>query len=468
MKPTVAALVPMRHESASVPGKNHRQFLGKPLCEYILDTVAACPLIDKIAVNTDSPAIREIVARTHPDAILIDRPEALCGPLVSLTEILLHDVAQVEADFYVTTLATNPLLDAATVTRAVGAFFDAQPIHDSLFSATARQVRIWDETTRPMNHNPAITGRNKDLPKHYEENGCIYAFTRGSLEAHQCRVGSRPLIFPIDRFEAFEIDREVDFALAKAAFGLSSSHGEDDLYYFGHHKCATHWMRKFLKPVARKLGSNYKVIGGKQPEDVPVDLHDRTLFLFVNSRAKDLRTVPKNVRGFHLIRDPRDAFVSNYFSRRYSHGIHNQTQVELREYLNENNLEDGLIRLLEDDDAFRQMDDWEPEAYPNVLEVKYEELLVDDFGTFSRIVEHLGIPIPEDRLRKIIAKCSFKKLSGGRTRGDEDEKNHYRKGVSGDWPNHMPPGSRAFEAFDERYGHLVDKFGYDRSVKVGS
>ena len=462
MTPTIAALVPMRHDSERVPGKNYRRFLGRPLYEYILDTLEACPLLDKIVVDTDSPTIRDGIALSHPNVIVIDRPEELRSGMIPMTDVLLHDVREVEADFYLQTHCTNPLLTVRAVTRAIDQFLKEFPRHDSLFSATTRQVRLWDEIARPVNHNPSILHRTQDLPKMYEENSCIYIFTRENLEQHHSRVGARPLIFPIDRLEAIDIDEEIDFSLAKAAFGLSRKHSKDDFYYFGHHKCATHWMRKFLKPVTRKLGSNYHVIGGKQPEDVPLDQHEQTFFLFVNSRTKDLRSVPRTVRGFHLMRDPRDCFVSNYFSRRYSHGINNQKQADLREYLNANNMEDGLIALLEDDDMYRQMDDWEVGAFPNVLEMKYEDLLKDEFAGFSKIIDHLDIKISETRLRKIIEKCSFKSLSGGRKKGEENEKHHYRKGVAGDWPKHMPVGSRVHRAFDERYGHLVEKFGYDR------
>ena len=468
MRPTIAALVPMRHESKRVPGKNYRQFLGRPLFKYILDTLEACPRIDQIVVNTDSPKIREIIRRNYLRVTLIDRPEELCSGLTSMTEILLHDVRHVEADFYVQTHSTNPLLTTRTLTRGIDAFLAAHPRHDSLFSATPRHVRLWDETIRPINHNPAQLLRTQDLRTVYEENSCLYIFTRQSLETHHSRIGSRPLLFPMDQLEAIDIDEEADFSLAKAAFGLSRAHGQDDLYYFGHHKCATHWIRMFLKPICRKLGYNYRVVGGKQPRDFAEDLHDRTFYLYVNSRSRDLKEVPKDARGFHLIRDPRDMFVSNYFSRRYSHGIHNEKQADLRKYLNEHDLEEGLLRLLDDDDAYKQMDIWETGAFPDVLEVKYEELLADEHGVFSRILDHLDIQVPEDRLRKIIAKCSFERLSGGRKQGDEDPKHHYRKGVAGDWPNHMPPGSRAYRMFDERYGHLVEKFGYEPKAPVAS
>ncbi|MFN2119499.1 MAG: cytidylyltransferase domain-containing protein, partial [Anaerolineales bacterium] len=52
--PSIIALVPMRHHSQRVPGKNYRSLAGKPLFHHILETVLAVPEIAGIAVDTDS------------------------------------------------------------------------------------------------------------------------------------------------------------------------------------------------------------------------------------------------------------------------------------------------------------------------------------------------------------------------------------------------------------------------------
>ena len=54
---SIAALVPMRHHSQRVPGKNYRTLDGKPLFHHILQTLLAVPEIDQIAVDTDSDVV---------------------------------------------------------------------------------------------------------------------------------------------------------------------------------------------------------------------------------------------------------------------------------------------------------------------------------------------------------------------------------------------------------------------------
>ncbi|MBS1736486.1 MAG: acylneuraminate cytidylyltransferase family protein, partial [Bacteroidetes bacterium] len=41
---TIAALLPMRHSSERVPGKNYRNFAGKPLFFHITESLLKCKL----------------------------------------------------------------------------------------------------------------------------------------------------------------------------------------------------------------------------------------------------------------------------------------------------------------------------------------------------------------------------------------------------------------------------------------
>ena len=138
----ITALVPMKHYSERVPGKNFRDFAGQPLFYYIIENLFRCPLISKVVVNTDSPRIQRDLAVDFPTVQIIQRPVELCGDKVSIiNDILLYDVSQVEADFYLQTHSTNPLLGSATITKAINTFLENYPKYDSLFSVTRFQKR---------------------------------------------------------------------------------------------------------------------------------------------------------------------------------------------------------------------------------------------------------------------------------------------------------------------------------------
>ena len=211
----IAAIVPMRHSSERVPGKNYRLFAGRPLYHHIIESLLACPQVAEVVIDTDSPTIQTDAAEHFPLVTVIERPLELRGGHVPTNEVLMHDVRQVEADFYLQTHSTNPLLRPKTISRALDALLTTYPTHDSLFGVTRLQTRLWDELGRAINHNPALLLRTQDLPPVYEENSNLYMFTRQTLEQRRNRIGERPIMFEIDRIEACDIDEELDFLLAE-------------------------------------------------------------------------------------------------------------------------------------------------------------------------------------------------------------------------------------------------------------
>ena len=210
----LAALVPMRHHSQRVPGKNYRPLAGKPLFQHILETLQAVPEIDTVIVDTDSEPVMDGVRRLFPNVKLIQRPEHLRADNVPMNDILLYDTAQVQVDFYLQTHSTNPLLKAETISRGVKSFLADYPKYDSLFSVTRLQTRLYWQDGRAINHNPLELLQTQDLPPVYEENSCVYLFTRENLERKKHRIGDKPFMFEIDADEAWDIDEELDFEIA--------------------------------------------------------------------------------------------------------------------------------------------------------------------------------------------------------------------------------------------------------------
>jgi CMP-N-acetylneuraminic acid synthetase len=224
-QPRIVALVPMRDRSERVPGKNYRPLAGQPLFHHILRALAACSQLAEIAVDTDSPAIKAGLAQHFPTVRVIDRPEHLRAGEIPMNEILLHDTAQIPADYYLQTHSTNPLLKAETIDKAIAAFFEAKPQPDSLFGVTELHTRLYDAAGKAINHNPRELLRTQDLPPVYEENSCLYVFSQRSLEENGHRIGEAPLMFPIPRAEAFDIDEELDFQIADFLMGQRLQHG---------------------------------------------------------------------------------------------------------------------------------------------------------------------------------------------------------------------------------------------------
>lgn len=207
------ALIPMRHHSQRVPGKNYRPLAGKPLFQHIVETLLAVPEIEDIVVDTDSAPVMEGLRAHFPNVKIIERPVHLRADDVPMNDILLHDTELYPADFYLQTHSTNPLLKPATVINAIQAFRANYPQKDSLFSVTRWQTRLYDRHGNAMNHNPKELIQTQDLPPVYEENSCMYIFNRANLLAKHHRISEHALMFEMDADEAWDIDEELDFAI---------------------------------------------------------------------------------------------------------------------------------------------------------------------------------------------------------------------------------------------------------------
>jgi len=215
----VVAFVPMRHHSERVPGKNYRLLDGCPLFHHVVSTLVACPEVEELVVDTDSPIVAEQCAEHFPSVRVLERPDHLLGGDVPMTEILRHDATVVDADWYLQAHSTSPLLRSSTVRAALAELEARLDEFDSLFTVTRLQTRLYDGDGRPVNHDPSVLLRTQDLPPVYEENSGLYVFTRAQI-AEGRRFGDRPMLFEIDPLEAVDIDDEPDFVLAEALHKL--------------------------------------------------------------------------------------------------------------------------------------------------------------------------------------------------------------------------------------------------------
>lgn len=213
--PTIAAVVPMRHKSERVPGKNYRLLNGRPLYHYIIDSLLVCKYVNQVLIDTDSPWIMDDAQKHFPSVLLHERPAHLREDHLSMNLVLENSIKQVAAEYYLQTHSTNPLIRAETIDAAIFEYFENESAYDSLFTVTRIQTRLWDAAARPLNHDPGVLLRTQDLTPVFEENSCLYLFSESRFLATGNRIGQRPHLFEIDALEAIDIDEESDFKLAE-------------------------------------------------------------------------------------------------------------------------------------------------------------------------------------------------------------------------------------------------------------
>jgi CMP-N-acetylneuraminic acid synthetase len=218
----ISAIVPMRHDSERVPGKNYRLLGDRPLYRHIVETLLSVPEIDEVVIDTDSPTIMEDAAASLPAVRLLERPAHLRDGEIAMNDVLLNTVQALDADLFLQTHSTNPFLEAGTISRGLQEL-TTTPTADSLFSVTRLQARLWTKDIKPLNHDPEVLLRTQDLDPVYLENSCMYVFDRDTLVTRGNRIGAHPLVLEITGHEALDIDVEEDFRQASLVW--SSVHG---------------------------------------------------------------------------------------------------------------------------------------------------------------------------------------------------------------------------------------------------
>ena len=176
-----------------------------------------------MVINTDARDILADNGLVDDGRVRIrDRKPELCGDTVSMNLILADDIAAIEADTYLMTHTTNPMLGPGTIRAALAAYEAgvAEGRADSLFTVNRIQTRFYRADGSAVNHDPDNLIQTQDLEPWFEENSNLYIFSRASFAETHARIGRRPILHIMDKMEAIDIDTPEDWALAEAVASL--------------------------------------------------------------------------------------------------------------------------------------------------------------------------------------------------------------------------------------------------------
>jgi hypothetical protein len=251
----------------------------------------------------------------------------------------------------------------------------------------------------------------------------------------------------------------------------------DNLYHCCIGRTGSQWLRRMLSDsrVYYRCGLRTYTYQDRLPGRVdtrrltertferPLPSHRIVTPLYLS--YENFRDLPKPsaYRAFFVFRNPRDIVVSGYFLRRNTDTLGNT--AEDRSFLQTASLEDGLIYTIDRAErrgVFEAFRSWADAASkdPNVRLIRYEDLTGNaGFEAIQDLLSFCEIAIEPQELRKLVERCSFDRLSGGRRPGQADRSSHYRSGVAGGWTQYFTP--RVDERFHEVAGELLRLFGYE-------
>ncbi len=208
----IVALLPMKLNSERVPNKNFKILGDKPLYRWMLDSLDKLESIERIIINTDAECLLTESFESKKIIVRKRKPE-ICGDFVSMNKVIEDDIQNIEADTFLMTHTTNPFLRSETIRQAISELLESQ--NDSLFTVNKLQTRFYNSDCVPINHDPNKLERTQDLEPYFEENSCLYIFTKEGFLKNGNRIGVNPIMKEISRVESIDIDNMEDWNLAE-------------------------------------------------------------------------------------------------------------------------------------------------------------------------------------------------------------------------------------------------------------
>lgn len=207
-----ACFIPIKENSERVPGKNFRMLNGKKLYEYILEHTLEANCFDDIYVDTNSNEIAEF-AKKH-NIQVIERLEHLAQNTANGNDLLVyHRSIKPNYDYYFQLFATAPYLQPTSIIQCANGLLYSDN-YDSCFTALKNNSFYWFGGV-PVNYRPGILPRSQDMEPVIEETTGMYGITAESLDKYRCRIGRKPFVQLVSKFEAVDINTEDDLRIAE-------------------------------------------------------------------------------------------------------------------------------------------------------------------------------------------------------------------------------------------------------------
>lgn len=207
-----ACFIPIKSNSERVKGKNFRLLNGKKLYEYIINNVIEAACFDDIYIDTNSDEIKEYVLKRNLK--VIERLDELASATANGNDLLVyHKEKFPDYDYYFQLFATAPFLQVKSIKKCFEILTSSEE-YDSCFTAVKSNGFFWLNNL-PVNYRPGILPRSQDMEPMIEETTGLYGISKSSLSRFNSRIGKKPYIHLVDKFEAVDINTEDDLLLAE-------------------------------------------------------------------------------------------------------------------------------------------------------------------------------------------------------------------------------------------------------------
>ena len=224
MKARVLAVIPARGRSKSIPKKNIKEILGRPLIAYTIIEALRAKILNRVIVSSDDKEILEVSRKYGADTLL--RPNEYATDDALAIDVMIHAIKVCEKeegkkyDYAVMLQPTTPMRKAEDIDDAVEKLIGRKT--DSLISVVDvgaihpyRMKKIVDDVLVDYADEGTENLPRQKLPPIYIRNGAIYAAKRDVIVDQRSFKGKKCLAYVMPEERSVNIDSNIDFVLAQ-------------------------------------------------------------------------------------------------------------------------------------------------------------------------------------------------------------------------------------------------------------
>lgn len=215
------SIVPVRIGSKSIPEKNIKNFCGKPLIYWTLESLQKSKNIDKIYVASDSKKINNVVDSFNLNKVEIYNRDPQNSTDNASTESVLMEVINNysfnENEIIYLNQVTNPFVKPNDIDNAFNYFTENK--FDSLLTCSISKRFFWNEDGTPINYDYNNRLRRQDFEGTLIENGAFYISNVKNILKHKNRLSGKIGIFKMSECSSYEIDDHNDWVICENLFG---------------------------------------------------------------------------------------------------------------------------------------------------------------------------------------------------------------------------------------------------------
>lgn len=223
MTEKVIALITARGGSKGLPRKNVLPINGKPLIGWTIEAALNCEQVERVFVSTDDDEIADISESFKAD--IIQRPDILASDTASSIDVVSHAITWfeekgIDCDSIVLLQPTSPLRTAVHLDEALTLYMSKsanfvisvfEPSHTPVKSYIARE----DGTIEGLWSNDAPYMRRQDLPRAFQPNGAIYAFSKNEFKLNNQFPRNKVYPYIMSEADSADIDTINDLYLVE-------------------------------------------------------------------------------------------------------------------------------------------------------------------------------------------------------------------------------------------------------------